>query len=200
MTNYGLIALDDKLNVIKFQYLAETSGVFDFIDPENILLSQNYYFGYKIPIKNLNEFKKIHPNSGYDYSLVNFLRMDSKVQIICPKHGIFEQRPSEHKRKAGCPICSKEYQKINPNGLKTQEETIEQFQKVHQDKYNYSLVKYINTNTKVKIICPKHGKFEQLPLNHKNGDGCPKCSHTTPLSKGELIERFNFVHKNKYDY
>ena len=208
----------------------------------------------------INEFKKIHPNSGYDYSLVDFLRMDSKVQIICPKHGIFqqtpnqhirgkgcykcknltkdeiieqfqkvhqdkydyslvdyknsntkvkiicpkhgifEQRPSDHKRKAGCPICSKEYQKINPNGLKTEVETIEQFKKVHQDKYNYSLVKYINTNTKVKIICPIHGDFEQTPANHKNGDGCPKCSHTTPLSKEELIERFNFVHKNKYDY
>lgn len=59
MTNYGLISLDDKLNVIKFQYLTETSGVLDFIDSENILLSQNYSLGYKIPIKNLNEFKKI---------------------------------------------------------------------------------------------------------------------------------------------
>lgn len=59
MTNYGLIALNDNLKVIKFQYLQETGGVFDFIDSKNILLSQNYNFGYRIPIQNLEQYKKI---------------------------------------------------------------------------------------------------------------------------------------------
>lgn len=31
---------------------------------------------------------------------------------------------------------------------------------VHGDLYNYSLVDYINSKTKVKIICSKHGVFE----------------------------------------
>ena len=59
MTNYGLIALNDNLKIIKFQYLQETGGVFDFIDSKNILLSQNYNFGYRIPIQNLEKYKKI---------------------------------------------------------------------------------------------------------------------------------------------
>lgn len=59
MTNYGLIALNDNLKVIKFQYLQETGGVFNFIDSQNILLSQNYNFGYRIPIQNLEQYKKI---------------------------------------------------------------------------------------------------------------------------------------------
>ncbi len=59
MTNYGLIALNDNLKIIKFQYLQETGGVFDFIDSKNILLSQNYNFGYRIPIQNLEQYKKI---------------------------------------------------------------------------------------------------------------------------------------------
>lgn len=59
MTNYGLIGLNNNLKVIKFQYLQETGGVFDFIDSKNILLSHNYNFGYKIPIQNLEQFQKI---------------------------------------------------------------------------------------------------------------------------------------------
>lgn len=59
MTNYGLIALNDNLKIIKFQYLQETGGVFDFIDSKNILLSQNYNFGYRIPIQNLEQYNKI---------------------------------------------------------------------------------------------------------------------------------------------
>lgn len=48
---------------------------------------------------------------------------------------------------------------------------------VHDNKYNYSKVKYINSKTKVCIICHKHGEFWQTPLNHICGKtNCPKCS------------------------
>lgn len=90
MTNYGLIALDDKLNVIKFQYLAETSGLFDFIDPENILLSQNYYFGYKIPIKNLNEFKKIlYKGKPIEFDATKICKTKQGLWIASYSKGLF---------------------------------------------------------------------------------------------------------------
>lgn len=90
MTNYGLIALDDKLNVINFQYLAETSGVFDFIDPENILLSQNYYFGYKIPIKNLNEFKKIlYKGKPIEFDATKICKTKQGLWIASYSKGLF---------------------------------------------------------------------------------------------------------------
>lgn len=57
----------------------------------------------------------------------------------------------------------------------TTSEVIKQFKETHKDKYDYSLVEYVNTNTKVKIICKEHGIFEQTPNNHKNKHGCPKC-------------------------
>lgn len=41
-------------------------------------------------------------------------------------------------------------------------------QKVHNYKYDYSLVEYINARTKVKIICPLHGIFEVIPDSHIN--------------------------------
>lgn len=43
--------------------------------------------------------------------------------------------------------------------------------------YDYSKVKYVNTKTKVIIICPEHGEFLQTPEKHMLGQGCPKCSN-----------------------
>lgn len=33
-----------------------------------------------------------------------------------------------------------------------------------------------NEDSKIKIICPIHGMFEQYPDSHLNGVGCPKCA------------------------
>ena len=48
--------------------------------------------------------------------------------------------------------------------------------KVHGNKYDYSKVEYVNSRTKVIIICPKHGEFLQLPSAHTAGEGCKRCS------------------------
>ena len=50
---------------------------------------------------------------------------------------------------------------------------IEKANLVHNNKYDYSLVNYINNKTKVKIICKKHGAFEQIPDSHLRGRGRP---------------------------
>lgn len=47
--------------------------------------------------------------------------------------------------------------------------------KIHNNKYNYSKVIYKNNRSKIIIICPIHGEFEQLPVNHSRGHGCSKC-------------------------
>ena len=47
-------------------------------------------------------------------------------------------------------------------------------------KYDYSLVNYIDAKTRVKIICPIHGEFEQTPDKHlSKKHGCPKCASET---------------------
>ncbi len=57
----------------------------------------------------------------------------------------------------------------------TTEEFIERAVSVHGDNYCYDEVVYINSHTKVNIICPNHGVFEQKPNGHLSGKGCPKC-------------------------
>ena len=39
---------------------------------------------------------------------------------------------------------------------------------IHGNKYDYSLVNYINSTTKIKIVCQQHGLFEQAPNKHYN--------------------------------
>jgi len=112
-------------------------------------------------------------NNKYDYSLVEYVGFDNKVKIICPTHGVFEQSPNKHIGKSHrcCPKC-------NGGARKTTEYFIEQSIKVHNNKYDYSMVKYVNSNTNVKIICKNHGIFEQRPNHHLNGSCCPSCNES----------------------
>ena len=64
---------------------------------------------------------------------------------------------------------------------------IEKSSLIHGDKYDYSLVDYRNSKTKVKIICPIHGEFEQMPDKHLKKRGCPHCGGTTKLTIGNFI-------------
>jgi intein-encoded DNA endonuclease-like protein len=59
----------------------------------------------------------------------------------------------------------------------TKETFIDKSIKKHGEKYDYSLVDYINSNTKVRINCRIHGVFEQIPNSHLSGRGCEKCSY-----------------------
>lgn len=52
---------------------------------------------------------------------------------------------------------------------------IEKAKHIHGDKYDYSKVKYVNSKTKVYVICPKHGEFLVRPDNHLMGCLCKKC-------------------------
>lgn len=87
-----------------------------------------------------------------------------------------------------------------------QEEVIKKFREVHGDFYDYSKVVYVDSKTKVCIICPIHGEFWQTPYVHyKQKCGCPKCGHIeTSKAKTSCIEDFiekaRVIHNNKYSY
>jgi hypothetical protein len=51
---------------------------------------------------------------------------------------------------------------------------IEKAKKIHGDKYDYSKVEYVDSQTKVCIICPIHGEFFVTPHNHLRGRICQK--------------------------
>ena len=81
---------------------------------------------------------------------------------------------------------------------------IEKARQIHNDKYDYSKVNYVNSRTKVCIICPTHGEFWQTPHNHLKGYGCAECgkekSHLPKITTEDFISKSKERHGNKYDY
>ena len=124
--------------------------------------------------ENFKEKSIIIHGDKYDYSLVDYINNFTKVKIVCPEHGIFEQKPNSHLNGRGCLKCGKQkqiYTKINNCRLKFKEKA----RIVHNNKYDYSLVEYKSATDVVKIICPEHGEFEQIPHSHLKGSGCQEC-------------------------
>lgn len=145
----------------------------------------------------ISEALQIHRNK-YDYSLVNYLNATTKVIIICPVHGQFLQSPHMHLRNINCPQCSITYRKSS-------KQFIEDAKIIHKDKYDYSLVNYVNNVEKVIIVCKIHGEFNQSPASHLNGAGCPICSSILKgknrrKSNENFIKEASIKHNNKYDY
>jgi very-short-patch-repair endonuclease len=140
--------------------------------------------GYSI----IDKFNKKH-NFRYNYSLMEYNGADVKIDIICPSHGVFKQTPHHHLNGHGCRKCCRLY-------TPTSEEFINESRKINGDKYDYSLVKYKNNRTKIKLICPIHGEFKVRPNDHKDKkSGCPICCE----SKGEKIIR-NFLNENNLNF
>lgn len=144
--------------------------------------------------------REVHGNK-YDYSLVEYKNSGIKVKIICEKHGVFEISPLHHIYSGvGCKKCS--YESTRRIHFDSNEEFIQIAVEIHGDKYDYSLVDYVNNYTPVKIICKKHGEFEQTPFAHIiKMSGCNKCAaENRRITKDQFIERSNKMHGGKYDY
>ena len=135
----------------------------------------------------LSEFKKIHGDK-YDYSKVGTIKNKTdKICIICPEHGEFWQRVSNHTKGCGCSKCARE--KARQRYLSNTEDFIQKAKNVHGDKYDYSKVEYVDSKTKVCIICPKHGEFWQTPAMHvPDHQGCPECGTLSSHAENEIYD------------
>ncbi len=135
-------------------------------------------------------------NGLYDYSLVKYLNAQTKVKIVCPTHGEFEQQPNNHLFGQRCIWCMGD--NVRKARKFTKEQWIEKFKKVHGDRYDYSMVEEFKGGgmfNKIIIICKKHGEFLMRPQTHSKGVNCPYCN----ISKGEdEIEKY--LIKNNIEY
>lgn len=150
----------------------------------------------------IGEFQKIW-NGRYSYSKFEYINATTKSIITCDKHGDFLMSASDHKCGKGCPLCGIETA-AKKRSLTT-ESFIEKAREVHGDKYDYSKVVYVNSHTKVCIVCREHGDFWMTPNSHLRGEGCPSCGAVSRIRKESLdtftfIKRAKAVHGNKYDY
>jgi len=128
----------------------------------------------------------------------------TSVKTGCSACGhIFYPTPSDLKRgKHRCKPCSdveKHERAVN--------DFITKSTKIHNGRYDYSKVDYVNSQTKVCITCIEHGvEFYQIPAKHKSGaTSCDKCkkenaSSNNRLSFSTLITNLEAVNPDLYDY
>lgn len=148
----------------------------------------------------LEKARAIH-GTLYDYSHLrdsDYKGVDHKIKIRCKEHGLFDQTPYKHITcKHGCATCGGKVRK-------TTEQFIAESKAIHgDDRYDYSLVQYVNGKTPVKLICrePNHGEFEIRPIHHLIQEhGCPICGGSKRKTLQETIDQFRAVHGDKYDY
>lgn len=113
------------------------------------------------------EATRVH-GDRYSYTASEYAGAVKKIIIGCKDHGPFQQLPSEHTGGSGCPKCA-------GKGITTKQ-ILEKFTSQWGSRYDYSLVRYVDSLTKVRIICRTHGEFEQEPKSHWQGrQGCPDC-------------------------
>ncbi len=145
----------------------------------------------------------------YDYSLAKFDFIDrsSTIRIVCPIHGEVIQTVDGHLKGHGCTQCG--YSHNSKNKRKTKDQFIIDANNIHGNKYDYSLVEYITSKHKVKILCHIHGEFEKSPNHHLKGQGCPKCSiksldvinnkrHND--IKRDFVKKAKNVHRDDFEY
>lgn len=162
----------------------------------------------------INKCKQVHGNR-YDYTNTYYVHSHKKINIICKTHGSFLQRASSHVQGNGCPKCAEQQHKQHLKFLQIQNSTkkrksitnfITEAQIIHNNKFDYSKVEYINTHTPVTIICKKHGEFNQRPIKHLLGSGCPTCAteliteKRIQASSQSFVAKAKTIHGQKYCY
>jgi len=191
------IFLEKARNIHGYKYkyidLPETLIQNDYIEIEY----ENIRYTQRV-IKHLKGFcpeKKTHKNTTdvfikkaieiwgdkYDYSLTEYINARTKVKII--HNGIiYEQLPVSHL-------------KYPVEGYLDQKIFLQKAYKKWGNKYNYSLVNFISSNDKIKIIY-NDSIYEQTPHNHL------KYAPEKILKKTQeqFIEECKLIHDNKYNY
>lgn len=158
-----------------------------------------------------NEKTKEIWGDTYDISKSVYVNGGTNIKVVCHKkdcngaeHGEFEITPENflHKtRPQGCWRCGRE--KTAEALRDTKEDFIKKGNIVHNGKYRYENVNYINSQTPVWITCLTHGDFLQVPGNHLQGQGCPYCKQSvmeTAMRKFLHDNKIEFVQEQKFDW
>lgn len=135
----------------------------------------------------------------WDYSKSVYVNNSTKIEIGCKKHGWFWQTPMDHLVGKGCKKCA------NENRTFSQKDFEKNANEKHNSIYEYPFEDYINSYSKIRIKCSKHGIFKQEAYSHLRGQGCPKCKSDKNSIRqfrngDDVLKEMNIKHNFKYKY
>ncbi len=155
----------------------------------------------------LEKSKEKHSDK-YDYSKVDFINYQKKVEIICPLHGSFFVTPNSHcGNSTGCPECGRKKSAESRRKF-DKGKFIEKVEYHHNGKYTYHDLSDLRTGAKIKVSCNAcHRDFLQTVHEHAIlGRGCQVCANRM-LGKErisrkakEFAKRSCKIHADMYDY
>ena len=160
----------------------------------------------KLTVQEFIEKARLVHGSRYDYGSSVHVNTTTKICIICPAHGCFEQQPNNHLQGMGCIHCG--FKNAGQYHKKDTDSFIAEAKTIHGDRYDYSRTLYSGAREKITVVCRKHGPFEQVAHVHIRGElgsGCSPCSYekrgeNSRISFSEFFIRANEVHQRRYDY
>jgi hypothetical protein len=161
-------------------------------------------------------FQKVHGDL-YEYPEQEIKNGQSKINVICRKHGEYIIHMHSHDKGVGCPKCRVETTKaykeslipreirIQPTILankkrqKPKEEIEILFREMHGDKFQYDWSTYNGKSGRIKVICPEHGETIQIVGEHlKSRYGCRFCAnYCVSDSEKEWIKQFEITESQK---
>ncbi len=151
----------------------------------------------------IEKAKSVHGDL-YDYAKVKYTNVWAKVEIVCKKHGSFNQSYQAHIYwKYGCTQCNNKNKGKLGQGKSTKQ-FIALLKEKYGDRYDYSKVVYtgLRNEDKITIICPQHGEFIKGTSNHFYlGSGCPKCKRSIgERIIGDYLVQHNFKHISEHKF
>ena len=128
---------------------------------------------------------------GYTLLTEEYINSKQKLEYMCPNGHKNEITWSHFQQGTGCSYCSK-------NAKLTIEQVREAFEK---EGYILLSKDYINSNTKLKYLCPNGHEHEITWNDFRSGYRCPFCKEY----KGEkvirlLLEELNIEYKTQYKF
>lgn len=162
----------------------------------------------KMNTENFIEKADIKHDYKYDYSKSIYINGKTKINIICPTHGIFTQKATNHLQGQGCDKCRVDSLKI------TKEKFLERLNIKFPNHYEL-ISEYISFTDIIKLRCIKTNEIlETIPKNILLKNICKVCVNydkrillknhikgkTSKLSHHEFIRKSNKTHYGIYDY
>lgn len=135
---------------------------------------------------------------SFDYSKTVYKGKYEPLTLICRRHGEIHTTAERHMATVhGCKQCDVELSR-----QANLEASLAKANEVHNHKYDYSKVVFVNTTENVEIVCPEHGSFWQGLYNHYGkGQGCPACARQADrLTKEDFIAKSKIIHGDSYGY
>lgn len=175
-------------------------------------------------VRRRNHFHElVHKKYGdqFTYNLSEYKTAKTKIKVTCRYHGDFYICPDKLlTNKFGCPKCAiekknkakslEQIKAISERVRLTKEEFVKRANAKYDGKFKYVFDNEWKgvTKTVITVICPEHGEFRTLAINHiqkGNTTGCPKCGFSVRASKktddyDKVIEQLKQTHHNRYIY